>query len=346
MPSSKGMTKVSIQPVEQSHLVAVEQLFYNYPYKDFQLRQLGIPKAAMASNLRDSLAEEQNFNCAFWEYDQLTGLLSARKLPWISKQFNASMYTLLHMLSSNKGSGFYYTMLSYLTSQIKGMDFLDCRVANGDIDAIQALESFGFRFTGNEVYMVRSLIDNPPGPHQVLDGIEPCTEEHRKDVIKLANRIHVHNRYMYDPYVDRTEASAIYRKYMEKHAFGPEYRTIVKVFKGKLLGFLVYKYNRPLSKKVGKKYASLDFIGVDAEFQNQGIGAELNCAALLDLASTGTTHAVVRTFGNNYPAIRICQKAGFQITSSDLHFHLWLRPKAKLDTDMDAAPMLTLRSLS
>jgi ribosomal protein S18 acetylase RimI-like enzyme len=346
MQPSNGLVKVSIQPIRRHHLSAAEQLFYNYTYKDFQLSQLGISKVTMAANLKETLEGENVFNCGLWEEDRMTGLLSAKHLPWISRQFGANMYTLQHMLTDNKGSGFYHTMLSYLNGQIEDMDFLDCRVANGDIDAIQALESYGFRFAGNEVYMVRSLAKSPPDPNMTVKGVERCSPSLREKVMELAKRSHVHNRYMYDPYIDRKEATEIYSKYMEGFAFGPDYRSLVKVSKGKVLGFLFYKFNRTLSNKMGGKYASLDFISVDPEVQNQGIGEQLNRAALLDLASTGTTHVVVRTFGNNYPAIRICQKVGFQITASDLRFHLWLRPKAKLDTGVEDKPVLTLRSLA
>jgi ribosomal protein S18 acetylase RimI-like enzyme len=346
MLSSNKLTDVSIRQITDSQLPFVEQLFYNYPYKDFQLKQLGIPKRTMAAILKDSLQGEKVFNCAFWEEEHMTGMLSARYLPWISTQFSANMYSLKHMLSDNKDSDFYYTMLSYITGQIDEMDFLDCRVANGDIDAIQALESFGFRFAGNEVYMVNSLVNSSHLQTGKIEGIEKCSSLHRDKVVELARRTHVHNRYMYDPYVDRNEAIELYSKYMAGFAFGPDYRSIVKVEGGKLLGFLFYKYNRNLSEKVGGSYASLDFIGVDTDAQNQGIGEQLNRAALADLASTGTTRVVVRTFGNNYPAIRICQKVGFQITASDLHFHLWLRPKGKLNTSVDSAPVLSLRSLA
>jgi ribosomal protein S18 acetylase RimI-like enzyme len=340
------LAKLSIQPIEKSHLAAAEQLFYQYPYKDFQLHQLGIPKDSMASILKDSLAGEKVFSFALWQEDQIVGILSARYLPWISGQFGANMYSLQHMLTDNKDSNYYHTMLSYITGQIDDLDFLDCRVATGDINAIQALEGYGFRFVGNEVFMVSSL-RQPSSSYEEDQGCVPCSAQLREKVMDLAIRTHAHNRYMYDPHIPRQEAMKIYGKYMADFAFGPDYRSIVKVDGERVLGFLFYKYNRALSQKVGGKYASLDFIGVDTEVRNKGIGEELNRAALWDLAREGADHVVVRTFGNNYPAIRICQKVGFQITASDLHFHLWLRPKAKTKLEPDAAgkPFVNLASL-
>jgi ribosomal protein S18 acetylase RimI-like enzyme len=345
MQPTNELSKIAIQPILREHLPAAERLFYGYPFKDFQLHQLDISKSIMASFLRESIENNELDSCGFWEEAELVGLLSARHLPWISKQLGANMYTLQHMLSKPKGSEFYYTMLSYITGQINELDFLNCRVATGDVDAIQALESFGFRFVGNEVYLVRSFMKNPLSEDDYLTNCIDCKPAMQKDVVSLAKRIHVHNRYMYDPNIPRQHASKIYSDYITKYAFGQDYRSVVKFVDGKLVGFLFYKFNRPLSEKVGNKYASLDFIGVDPEAQNQGIGEQLNRAALLDLAKADATHVVVRTFGNNYPAIRICQKVGFQITASDVHFHLWLRPKAKLDESVTDPPVVNLRSL-
>ncbi|MGD9125174.1 MAG: GNAT family N-acetyltransferase [Desulfarculaceae bacterium] len=345
--NTKELAGISIQPVKQDHLINAEQLFLKYHYKDFQLHQLSIPKNTMALILRDSLKGDKVFSCALWQEDRMAGLLSARHLPWMSQQFGANMYSLQHMVTDNKQSAYYYTMLAYITGQMDDLDFLDCRVATGDINAIQALEGFGFRFVGNEVYMVRSLEKAPIPENEQVTGCVPCAPPLREKVMDLAIGTHVHNRYMYDPHIPHKDAMEIYSKYMADFAFGPDYRSMVKLSGNRVLGFLFYKVNRNLSERVGKKYASLDFIGVDAKFQNQGIGEELNRAALIDLAMAGATHVVVRTFGNNYPAIRICQKVGFQITASDLHFHLWLRPKAraKLESAADGKPFVSSTSL-
>lgn len=220
-------------------------------------------------------------------------------------------------------------MLNYVMDQIPDVDFFDCRVSTADKNAIQALENAGFRFVGNEVYMARSLVQSPvPKEYGQTDCI-PCPYELQTEVLELAKKTHFHNRYMYDPEVRHQDAVNVYRKYLADLGFKKEFRTMIMRNGQKLLGFIFYKYNNVLSQIVGNKYASLDFIAVNPEAQNSGVGEALNKAALFDLVRSSATHVVVRTFGSNYPAIRICQKVGFKITSSDLHFHLWVRPRAQ-----------------
>ena len=325
-----GFTALSIEPLAMEDLPEAEDLFNTYSFKDFQLKQLGIPKHKMAGFLKRSLVGKGVFNAILREEGRLVGLVSAKFLPWMSQLMGAKMYSMQHFVTAGKRAGFYQTMLQYVMDQIPDMDFLDCRVASGDINAIQALENSGFRFVGNEVYMVRSLRDSPAHYQNACPDCVPCNEELKPEVMKLVEETHFHNRYMYDPQVSAKDAADIYSKYLAGFAFTPDYHSLIKVSGGVVQGFIFYKFNSALSQMVGgSHYASLDFIGVRQDRQNRGLGEKLNQAALYDLTADHTSHVVCRTFGSNYPAMRILQKVGFKITSSDLHFHMWLRPRAQ-----------------
>jgi ribosomal protein S18 acetylase RimI-like enzyme len=324
-----------IQPLDKTDLgnaPELDQLFMDYPFKDFQLKQLGIPKKNMLAYLKIGLKDDDVQSACLIEDGRLVGLISVRYLPWLSEHFEARMFSLQHLLTSGKEPGYYQNMIRYLVDQIAGIDFLDCRVAAGDINAIQALENSGFRFVGNEVYLIRALVENPVDESYRHPDCIRCPRELQPQVFELATRIHFHNRYMYDPEVAPKEAKAIYHRYLSGMAFNSDYHCLVKLHRDRLQGFIFYKINQRLSEMVDGRHASLDFIGVDHGIQNEGLGNVLNRAALWHLAQIGATHVVVRTLGSNYPAIRICHKVGFKITSSDLHFHHWLRPKAREKT--------------
>ncbi|MBW2618887.1 MAG: GNAT family N-acetyltransferase [Deltaproteobacteria bacterium] len=323
-----------IRPLREEDTAEVEQLFARYPYKDFQLKQLEIPKEKMIAFLARTLKGELSWSACLREEGRLVGLMSARDLPWMSQLIGARMFSLQHFLTDNKSPGYYQTMLRYFLDQMNEVDFLSCRVASGDINAIQALENSGFRFVGNEVNLIRSFAESPVGEEYNRPDCLPCPQDLQGSVMGLVEKTHVHNRYMYDPEVSAETAAEIFSKYLSGFAFKEGFRSRIMLEGGKVTGFIFYKFNTALSDLVGGLYASLDFIGVDRSAQNRGTGEILNQAALYDLAASGATHCVVRTFGSNYPAIRICHKVGFKITSSDLHFHHWLRPTAK------AEPML------
>jgi ribosomal protein S18 acetylase RimI-like enzyme len=300
-----------------------------YPFKDFQLRQLDIPKEKMLKYLQASLGGKQVNSAYLTEEGRLVGLISARHLPWLSGHFKANMFTLQHLLTLGKEPGYFQNMIRYLLDQVEDIDFLDCRVAAGDINAIQALENSGFRFVGNEIFLVRSLLKDPVDESYRHPECVPCPDDMQDQVFELAAKTHFHNRYMYDPEVAPDEAAAIYQRYLSGLAFNSDYHCLIKLEDGEVQGFIFYKYNKNLSHMVGRGYASLDFIGVNNAARNRGLGDALNRAALWHLSKMGVTHVVVRTLGSNYPALRIVHKVGFRITSSDLHFHHWLRPKAR-----------------
>ncbi len=316
---------LTICPLTDNDLEEVRGLLFDYPYKDFQLQQLGIPKEKMVSFLECSLFADHTRQACLREGGKLVGLIGIGALPWMSGLFGVKMFTLKHFLTADKSQGYFQTMIRYVLDQMSLVEFLDCRVASGDIQAIHALENAGFRFVGNEVYLARSLERNPVPEDYADTDCVPCPDELRDQVLKLVEEAHVHNRFMYDPEVSQEQAANIFRKYVSGIAFEEGYRIMVKRSGDKVDGFIIYKFNPGLSQAVDGSYASLDFIGVDRSSQNKGIGEILNRAALADLSASGAGHVVVRTFASNYPAIRILHKVGFKITSSDLHFHHWMK---------------------
>ncbi len=329
--SETGFSNLQISPLAPEDLAGVEELFLGYPYKDFQLRQLGIVKKNMVAFLKTTLEGPEVSSICLKEEGRVVGLISAKHLPWLSKTFGARMYTLQHLLTADRPAGYYQTMLHYLLEMMPQIDFLDCRVAGGDIAAIQALENSGFRFVGNEVYLARNLRGQEVPAEWAQTGCEPCPQRMRDQVMELVRQTHFHNRFMYDPEVPAQQAAQIYQRYLSGVAFDSDFRSQVRLEGDKVKGFILYKFNTGLSQIVHGRYASLDFIGVATGDQNGGVGESLNQAAIWDLKQSGVTHVVVRTFGTNYPALRIVHKIGCKITSSDLHFHFWQRPQAKAE---------------
>jgi len=316
---------LSLSPLTEADLEEVGCLFRDYHHKDFQLQQLDIPKGKMVDFLKRSLFTDNTNQACLREGGRVVGLIGIGALPWMSRLFGAKMYSLRHFLTADRPQGYFQTMIRYVLDQMPEVGFLDCRVASGDIQAIHALENSGFRFVGNEVYLARSLAAGKIPEEYGRTGCVPCPDELKSQVLALVEQTHVHNRFMYDPEVTLDQANDIFRRYVSGIAFQEGFQTLVMKTGSVVDGFLIYKHNSDLSQAVGGSYASLDFIGVNRASQNRGIGESLNKAALHDLAGSGATHVVVRTFASNYPAIRICHKVGFKITSSDLHFHRWFR---------------------
>ena len=76
---------------------------------------------------------------------------------------------------------------------------------------------------------------------------------------------------------------------------------------GKVVGFLAYELN------TDDKTGEVQLLAVDPEYQNRGIGTELNIFALEKMKESGMKMAVVGTGGDpgHAPARRSYQKAGY-----------------------------------
>jgi hypothetical protein len=315
--------KLQVRPFEAQDQPAVAHLFSLYPYKNYQLNQLEIGKQNMVDFLSRSLLNEHVQNLCLWEAERMVGFISVKKLPWLSEYFEARMCTIQHFLGSAENPTHHEFMLKYVLHHLQDTNFCGCRVSGEDILAIHALENLGFRFVGSEVYMARSLENAYLSKDYVQSGCEACPEERLPEVIEIVKNNHFHNRYMYDPNIPSKKAMGIYKQFLSNCAFKGDYRLLIKQKEGVIDGFILYKFNSILSQMLGRKFASLDFIGVRHERKNAGVGVALNKGAVLDLARSGVSHIVVRTLASNYPAIRICHKVGFKLTSTDLHFHYW-----------------------
>jgi ribosomal protein S18 acetylase RimI-like enzyme len=84
------------------------------------------------------------------------------------------------------------------------------------------------------------------------------------------------------------------------------FHTLVAELDGQVAGFLVYELNKDRTGEV-------QLLAVHPDYQNQGIGTELNVAALDRMSAAGIKLAVVGTGGDegHAPARRSYEKAGY-----------------------------------
>jgi ribosomal protein S18 acetylase RimI-like enzyme len=86
-----------------------------------------------------------------------------------------------------------------------------------------------------------------------------------------------------------------------------KFKTLVAELNGKVVGFLAYELNQE------NKRGEVMLLAVLPEYQNDGIGTELNIHALAEMKAAGMELAVVETGGDasHAPARRSYEKAGY-----------------------------------
>ncbi len=299
----------------------VRDLFRAYPHKDFQLWAIGVSKDQMALYLASTLAKSGGHVICLRDLQRLAGLIALNYLPWMSKHFGLKMYSIRHLLARSDTPLVYTRLLRYVIEELREVDFLDCRVAADDVDAAHALEVCGFRYVGSEIFLGQKIEPHPQPPD--LPGIEfrRAQREDRSQIIHIIGQTHIHNRFIYDPIIDETAAKSLYGLLVRNWFDGEEFEFIVADSANGIEGFIVIKKSTSFSRAADISCGSLDLIGVRPEKRNRGLGAALNRAALYRMARQGMQYAAVRTFSSNYPALRICLRTGFAVTSTTLLFH-------------------------
>jgi ribosomal protein S18 acetylase RimI-like enzyme len=97
------------------------------------------------------------------------------------------------------------------------------------------------------------------------------------------------------------------KEVVEKACANEKFSTWVSVVDGKVVGFVAYELNDET------KTGEVQLLAVHPEYQNNGIGTELNTFALRKLKEGGMKLAVVGTGGDegHAPARRSYEKAGY-----------------------------------
>lgn len=307
----------------------IRHLFNDYRFKDHQLSFMGVSKERMVAYLKKTLKDPETNSICMNEGDQCIGLISIKFLPWMSRHFGFRMFTVSHLLTQGNNPLIQARLLRYVMEESSDVDFLDCRVAIDDVHSAHALEICGFRYVGTEIYLGQKLTAQRPPESSADFEIRPFLHnQDAEQVLDIAGEIHVHNRFMYDPFVDEKAARSMYKRLVSSCFDHYLFNILVAEYHGRVEGFIISKLNPSYSQAVGTICGSLDFIGVRPESRTRGLGKRLNRWALHTLAGEGVSFVAVRTMGSNYPALMTCQYTGFRVTSSSLHFHKWItRPK-------------------
>jgi ribosomal protein S18 acetylase RimI-like enzyme len=325
----------------------IDHLFYDYKFKDYQHKFMGVSKERMVRYLKKTLSEPGVQSICMREGNQLVGLISLRSLPWMSEHFGFRMYAVAHLLTKGENPLVHARLLRYVMEELPDVDFLDCRVAVDDVCSTHALEICGFHYVGAEIYLGQFLKAGDPPEPQPRFEVRPLVQPQDQDrVLAIAGETHTHNRFAYDPFINEHAAKSLYQR-LVVNCFKHNHFDVLVAQSGETVeGFIISKLNPAFSQEVGFQCGSLDFIGVHAETRNRGLGKALNQWALYHLARKGVVYAAVRTMASNYAALALVYRTGFQMTSTSLHFHKWVARPTVSFTVLPSFESISTKTLS
>lgn len=160
-------------------------------------------------------------------------------------------------------------------------------------------------------------LDTEAFPAETGDDIVRPEEAHYPVLEKIVQSLARTSRFRFDPHFGEQGANRLYRTWLRKslsEGFSSDF--LVALRDGRPEGFLT------LRTRDGAPH--IDLLGVAEEARGREVGGRLIRCAESRLKAEGSGRLDVVTQGHNIGALRIYQKSGFRILSSDIFFHIWL----------------------
>lgn len=308
----------------------IQNIFSSYPYKDFQLKNLGISKDEMSEYLWSTLqVNHDSFILIQFEDDKITGFMKAVPNNFVKKHLKLNSWSIRHLLfaedvTEEKRLGLVKNSLEELKAA--GAHFIDIKIAPNDNLLLKILQNVDFNTVG---VTANCLINKQPELCREVDcgklEVRSAIDEDIGEIHELVKANHKHNHYYYDPRIQISQVKMLYGNLVSKTVNMDNADTLVaRDETGVLRGVVTYKTKPALTNFSSKNLASLDFIAVDSNYRCKGLGDILNRSALKKIYDNSIDTVVVRTMVSNYQALRVLQKLNMKITSSDIVLHKWL----------------------
>ncbi len=320
--------KYSVPP--ESVKEQIQGIFSEYPYKDFQLKNLGISKKEMSEYLWSTLnVNSDSFILIQFENDVVTGFMKAMPNNFVKKHLKLNSWSIRHLLFSGRPSEEdRWDLVEKSIEELRsvGAHFIDIKIAPDDNLLLKILQNVDFNTVG---VTANCLINKQPQLCEDVDSgvleVSPAQEKDISEIHKLVKANHKHNHYYYDPRIPIGQVKMLYGNLVSKTVHMDSADTLIaRDENGVLRGVVTYKTKPALTNFSSKNLASLDFIAVDSSYRCRGLGDIMNRSALKKIYDSDIDTVMVRTMVSNYQALRVLQKLNMKITSSDIILHKWL----------------------
>lgn len=165
-------------------------------------------------------------------------------------------------------------------------------------------------------------IDNLSLPQYDSLHIRDYKDSDLERLQQIGGQNHGHSHFFRELRFPLPRTQALFAEWVQKCAKGVAQRILVAEWQGQTVGFSTLLTNDSLVPYIGQRIGIVDFIVVDSQVQGKGISARLLHAGLAWFFQT-VDFVELRTMAENWRAIRFYERNGFQILSSDHHYHYW-----------------------
>jgi ribosomal protein S18 acetylase RimI-like enzyme len=246
------------------------------------------------------------------------------KLPWDSELFGLPMGRVDLLWSSSNSFASYVALVDSVVKDAKstGIKHLSCRVDLGAEPLIRVLEDVGFRFVDT-----LQTLSMTPQPQSLSSEVRNFRDSDRVALVELTQEsFGSRNRFLADPFLDPKKGSQVYEKWAN-NCFSGKRGSFLKVSEvgNTPAGYVACLQDKiALAENLSVTTGMIDLIAVSKDFRGAGLGMGLVRAAQ-NWAAENCQILTVGTRCDNFPALSLYLRAGFQLCSSKVGMHLWLK---------------------
>jgi GNAT superfamily N-acetyltransferase len=305
----------------------LEFLTTAHPYNDYRHYRT-IAKEAQLRILRAEIerAAEQGQLLALRMRGRVVGLATLSHLPWDSKIFGLSMAKIGHLIAAPAPASRPQVLDRLLEELIawahtQGIRHLSTRVDCADIEAIQRLESQGFRLMECLTTYVFRPKQDPLPPIKTLYHVRPYTPADYEALVAISERMYAdhQSRFSVDPSLPRASVGKFYVEWTRNACAGEMAdHLLVAERKGCPVGFLAYRLNGHILEHTGIRIAGQ---GLSASLP-EGTGAYVGLLkAALESGRGEYDFMEADAPLHHFLVIRTWQRLGFQPARGKYAFH-------------------------
>ncbi len=196
---------------------------------------------------------------------------------------------------------------------------ISARISMTDMQPIQELERVGAVVT-DVLLTFRFDTGTTPSPAETIGfDVRLASSADGETLANMAESIFRIERFHSDPKIPTAKSNELYGKWARSSLSGGADAVLVATKRGKTIGFITCKVESVADET---SIGVIDLVGVQSSFQGQGV-ASLLVHAAEDWFRTRVASVYVGTQAANDRAVRVYEKSGFRLASSEASLHLW-----------------------
>ena len=205
-----------------------------------------------------------------------------------------------------------------ITNELNSLNkypYIICKHKLSDLPVIHALESTGFQIISVDIEL-KTEVNKPP---KIMNGIEnefiierfnKKYENHFSNLLNKTQRFFDSTHFYKSPALDNRLCDNFYKRWILKNVKGRTNENYIAVYEKEIIGFI-------FGNKEGQKM-NIDLLWVSENFRRLGIGKFLIQSLI---KNSKCNEIIVKTQANNYPAVKLYTKMGFNINEVFAVYH-------------------------